>query len=199
MNRIIITLIVVNIAAIAAVTEFVPVERTAVATTQSEMPVFVQRMMQHCSAQLSEARREVLSRQLARIASGSFISREHQEAFILLVCIESKFQSNARSKAGAVGLSQLLPKYASEFSALCGLGPVTADDLLDSELNLTVGACQFRKLLDSFEGNVGLALAAYNAGQFSDTAKKAAALQSINPETANYLSKFLVLQQRSSK
>lgn len=199
MNRIIITLIIINLAAVI-MWDFLHTRklrsRSIEPVVQTEkLSTFVEKLMGQCRANVSETRRAILSTQVARIAERTFQSREQQEAFVLLVCIESKFNSDAKSHAGAVGLSQLIPKYASEFSTQCELGKVTTSDLMDAEVNLTIGACQFRKLLISFNGNVGLALAAYNSGQYSETTKKAALLQEINPETSGYLAKFLILRE----
>ncbi len=198
LNRLIIFLICVNLAAIAGIFQFsrhVDDEvQTVSVEVETDMPHFIRKLIEHCQAPMSEARKAVLTNQLARITETAFLTRSHRESFVLLVCIESRFQPGAKSRAGAVGLTQVMPKYAAEFAGQCGLGKPSGDDLHDSEINLMIGACQFRKLLDSFDGNVGLALAAYNSGQFSITTKKAAALQMINLETANYLSRYLVLR-----
>jgi hypothetical protein len=194
MNRFIFALIIANLIGLVA-TDYVYRTEVRPVQEQQRLDEFVGKLMEQCRTSLSETRKIMLTRQLARIASKSFHSRDEMEAFVLLVCIESKFQSSVKSKAGAIGLSQLMPKYAGEFAANCGLGgKISADDLLDSETNLTIGACQFHSLLRSFNGNVGLALAAYNAGEYSTTVRKAAALQEINPETSGYLAKFLVLR-----
>lgn len=205
LNRIILLLIVVNLIAVTWTISNLESEAPASPAAEEEsgetaLASFTERLMDQCKARTSPARRQLLSRQVARIAESTFPGRrDQQESFVLLVCIESAFQSTAKSRVGAVGLTQVMPKYAREFAAQCGLGDVAAEDLNDSEINLTIGACQFRNLLDSFGGNVGLALAGYNAGQGSDTSKKAANLQNINPETANYLARFLVLQEMVSK
>ena len=70
-----------------------------------------------------------------------------------VVWAESAFQPNAVSRAGALGLAQLMPKTAE------GLG-VNPYDPVD---NLRGGAKYLRRLLDEF-GRVDLAAAAYNAG-----------------------------------
>ena len=68
---------------------------------------------------------------------------------------ESNFQVEAVSRAGARGLMQLMPATASE------LGVTKPFDI---EQNVDGGARYLRKMLDSFGGDVKLALAAYNAG-----------------------------------
>jgi soluble lytic murein transglycosylase-like protein len=72
-----------------------------------------------------------------------------------LVQQESGFDPNARSGAGAVGLTQLMPATAA------GLGVTDATDPVQS---LQAGARYLREQLDRFGGDERLALAAYNAG-----------------------------------
>jgi soluble lytic murein transglycosylase-like protein len=69
---------------------------------------------------------------------------------------ESGGNPDARSSAGAMGLTQLMPTTAS------GLG---VTDPWDPAQNLNGGAKLLRENLDANHGNVALALAAYSAGQ----------------------------------
>jgi soluble lytic murein transglycosylase len=82
---------------------------------------------------------------------------------------ESRFKTNARSSAGAIGLMQLLPSTARGIAA--HTGGTTFDprhDLYDADLNLRYGSWYLAHLRQKYAGrrNSGdLALAAYNAGQ----------------------------------
>ena len=77
---------------------------------------------------------------------------------------ESKFDANAVSSSGAVGLMQLLPETAQGIADRTGGHGWHESDLVDPELNIRYGSWYLRHLLDKY-GNEELALAAYNAGQ----------------------------------
>jgi soluble lytic murein transglycosylase-like protein len=77
-----------------------------------------------------------------------------KDLFTALVAAESSFNPNARSSAGAMGLTQLMPGTAA---ALGVRNP------FDPSENLHGGATYLRQLLDRFH-DVPMALAAYNAG-----------------------------------
>ena len=69
--------------------------------------------------------------------------------------VESGFNTKAVSSKGAQGLMQLLPSTAAHYGV---------SDLHDPYQNLSAGAKHLRGLLDQYDGDVTLALAAYNAG-----------------------------------
>jgi hypothetical protein len=75
-----------------------------------------------------------------------------------LVEAESSFLPRAVSPQGAVGLMQVMPATGRQ------LGPGGALDLGDPTVNLDVGVRYLRDLLTDFDGDLELALAAYNAG-----------------------------------
>lgn len=77
---------------------------------------------------------------------------------------ESKFEADAVSRSGAVGLMQLLPATAQGIADRTGGSGWRESDLLDPELNVRYGAWYLRHLLDKYDDE-RLALAAYNAGQ----------------------------------
>jgi soluble lytic murein transglycosylase len=77
---------------------------------------------------------------------------------------ESKFDANARSSAGAVGLMQLTPATAEGIAQYTGGSGFVLSDLDDPEINVRYGAWYLRHLLDKYRDE-RTALAAYNAGQ----------------------------------
>lgn len=153
-------------------------------------------VMDLCKASVSPGRKLVLVSQIDRIAREVFHDNQQQrEAFVLLLCIESKFNSAAKSSSGAIGLSQVMGRYVKDFARLCNLPELTAQDLQDSEVNLRVGACYFKHLLDRFKGNVTLALAGYNSGPDSITLMNLKALRTGHPETMAYVARFAYLRE----
>jgi soluble lytic murein transglycosylase len=77
---------------------------------------------------------------------------------------ESGFFPYARSYRGAMGLMQLLPPTAAEMAKELKIDYQDPEDLYREEINLRLGTHYFAKLLKSFDGNLVMALAAYNAG-----------------------------------
>jgi soluble lytic murein transglycosylase-like protein len=76
-----------------------------------------------------------------------------------LVRAESEFNRRAVSPVGAVGLTQLMPSTARYFKN--GVG---REDLFDRDTNLRIGFRYLRTLVVKYNGNLELALLAYNRG-----------------------------------
>lgn len=96
-----------------------------------------------------------------------------------VIVVESKFNPVAGSHRGAQGLMQLMAGTAEEVGVLNRLNPYQ---------NIEGGIKYLRKMLDRFDDNVTLALAAYNAGP-----GKVLEYQGIPPytETQDYVKKVL--------
>jgi soluble lytic murein transglycosylase-like protein len=73
-----------------------------------------------------------------------------------VVQTESGYDSSAVSPKGAIGLMQVLPPTGRRFGFT---------DLKDPKANLSAGAAYLKWLLNRFDDNLELALAAYNAGE----------------------------------
>ena len=95
-----------------------------------------------------------------------------------LVWQESRWNAQAVSPKGAMGLAQLMPATARNL----GVNPA------DPIANLKGGARYLRMLLDQFDGNVEKALAAYNAGP--GRVRSAGGVPAI-AETRNYVSSIV--------
>ena len=115
--------------------------------------------------------------------------QHHVQPALLLAVMkaESSFNPTAVSKAGAVGLMQLIPETAIRHGVR---------NLYDANENITGGAKHLRYLLDRFHGNVRLAVAAYNAGE-----RKVDRYGKIPPykETQDYVKKVLVYYRSYKK
>lgn len=77
---------------------------------------------------------------------------------------ESGFGPTAVSPVGARGILQLMPRTAASVAASQGLKAPTAKELNQPPLNMRLGAAYLRDMLDTFQGDVVRAVAAYNAG-----------------------------------
>jgi hypothetical protein len=73
-----------------------------------------------------------------------------------IIATESGFNPNAVSPKGACGLMQLMPATADRLGV---------KDSFDPEQNIRAGVRHFRSLMDTFNNNLALSLAAYNAGE----------------------------------
>ena len=105
-----------------------------------------------------EARRRFLHRLPYGTAIAGAAERHHVDGLLLaaIVEVESDFSARAVSSQGAMGLMQVIPDVAQDYDV--------EGDLLDPYVNLDVGSRYVGGLLKDYQGDLQMALAAYNAG-----------------------------------
>lgn len=81
-----------------------------------------------------------------------------------LIRQESEFNPQAVSHANAWGLMQLLPPVGKKLAREVRMRHFSQEQLTDPNINIQLGTRYFKQIVDSFDGQVQYALAAYNAG-----------------------------------
>ncbi len=95
---------------------------------------------------------------------------------------ESNFDAQAVSPVGAQGLMQLMPATAAELGV---------SDAFDPEQNIQAGSRYLKRLMDRYDGDTGLALAAYNWGMGNLERHP----ERMPQETVNYVAKITGLMR----
>jgi soluble lytic murein transglycosylase len=103
-----------------------------------------------------------------------------------VVYVESRFDPNAQSAAGAIGLMQLLPDTAKGIALRTGGKRFVVADLRDPEINVRYGTWYLDHMRERY-GRLNLALAAYHAGQGNVDHWRAEGLGIAFPETRAYV------------
>jgi soluble lytic murein transglycosylase-like protein len=98
-----------------------------------------------------------------------------------IIRVESNFNPHAVSRKGAIGLMQLMPYTARSLNV---------SNPFDPRQNVDAGVRHFKKLLDSYGGNLELSLAAYNAGSSAVQRSRGVPRYA---ETQNYVKKITEL------
>jgi soluble lytic murein transglycosylase len=117
-----------------------------------------------------------------------------------VIYAETKFEPRT-SSAGALGLMQILPATALYLARLSGGSRFTTADLAMPAVNVAYGSYYLRYLLNHYDGNEMLAVAAYNAGMTNVDRWVAHAGGSLTvseipfPETQAYVERVLEAQR----
>jgi peptidoglycan lytic transglycosylase len=119
-----------------------------------------------------------------------YAQQDHLDAALLAAVIEaeSKFNADAYSGAGAIGLMQLTPSTAKGIAQYTGGSRFRVSDLTNPDINIRYGAWYLGHLLSKY-GNERLALAAYNAGQQNVDSWRRAHVGIQFSETRDYVDK----------
>ena len=131
-------------------------------------------------------------------------SEKHLDPALIagVIYAETKFDPRT-SSAGALGLMQILPSTAQYIAHLSGGTAFTTGDLATPKINVAYGSWYLRYLLNHYEGNEMLAVAAYNGGlanvdSWVAKARDAGRTLSVSeipfPETQAYVQKVMHAQ-----
>lgn len=159
---------------------------------RNQLREFTAQIIETTSPNFPDYYKQILARNLTDIALERFELSHQQRAWVSLLAVESKFHRTVTSPKGAVGLGQLLPQYRNDFGKTCGYTDIRAEDLKDSFINAFLSACYFKMLVDKYDGNVALALIAYNAGPNSKDIARAKQGLNVSGEPANYVTKVYI-------
>jgi hypothetical protein len=128
-------------------------------------------------AQTHQTLNRAFTQQDIEAAIDEAAARHHVDPSLVrsVVKVESNFNPNALSRKGAMGLMQLMPSTARSLNV---------SNPFDPQQNVDAGVRHLRRLLDSYNGDVRLSLAAYNAG--SGAVARSAGVPHFR-ETQNYV------------
>ena len=82
-----------------------------------------------------------------------------------LIRQESEFNPRARSRAGAMGLMQIMPATGRGLAQRLGIPSFSTRHLYQPELSLRLGIFHLRQVFNRYQGELEISLAAYNAGE----------------------------------
>ncbi|NLZ54482.1 MAG: lytic transglycosylase domain-containing protein [Thermoanaerobacteraceae bacterium] len=82
-----------------------------------------------------------------------------------VIRVESNFSPKVVSKRGAIGLMQIMPKTAIWAAEQMEIEDFQVENLQNPDLNIRIGTWYLSSLLNEFDNNTTLALAAYNGGR----------------------------------
>jgi soluble lytic murein transglycosylase len=111
-----------------------------------------------------------------------------------VVYVESRFDPQAESSAGAIGLMQLLPETAKGIALRTGGADFVVADLRNPEINVRYGSWYLDHLRDRYD-DLELALAAYHAGQGNVDRWRSEGTGIVFPETRTYVDEVTRLRR----
>ncbi len=122
-----------------------------------------------------------------------------------IIRVESKFNPEAVSSRGALGLMQVMPTTGAWAATNVSQQPFYPGDLKDPNTNIHIGSWYLDYLITEFDGNKVAALASYNAGQgnvrkWINGSQWDGSLETVEDipfsETKQYVEKVLLTYQR---
>jgi soluble lytic murein transglycosylase-like protein len=125
-------------------------QRSAANPTNKKQTVVV---VEPTMPKVSERTIKLYNKQIVKVAKKYGIDPALVHAVILA---ESQYNADAISRRGAIGLMQLMPDTADRYKV---------SDAFDANQNIRGGAQYLRDLIKLFDGDLELAVAAYNAGE----------------------------------
>ncbi|NLZ38903.1 MAG: lytic transglycosylase domain-containing protein [Firmicutes bacterium] len=84
---------------------------------------------------------------------------------VAVIHTESKFNPEAVSRKGALGLMQIMPSTANWIAQQLQLAPLTKEEIMEPEINIRLGTWYLASLTKEFNGRLDVVIAAYNGGR----------------------------------
>ena len=145
-------------------------------------------------SRFSDAKKQIISRAVVRVAGEIFDTTEHQRAFVAVLAIESEFERMAHSTGTIAGIGQTARGSFHEGLESCGLPKANDADITELDLGLYASACYYKNLLSLNNNDTYMALVAYNQGQYSQSARTYSTSGALdNTEVLKYISRFTYL------
>lgn len=148
------TLLIVPIAVGAA--EPKPASEPVAAKTQSVAKAQTEQTALPTPPDKPRPSKKTLKPLIDRTAKQYGVERELVHA---VVAAESAYNAHAVSRAGAVGLMQVMPRTAADY------GVTDANALFDPKVNVKTGTRHLKRLLRKYKNDYGRVIMAYNAGE----------------------------------
>jgi len=100
-----------------------------------------------------------------KIIQNSKSSKVPKELILALIREESGFKSKIHSKAGAMGLAQIMPRTGKHLAKIAKIPWKGKHQLLDPDYNIKLSAIYLKRLGKLFKNRLVLQIGSYNAGE----------------------------------